>query len=947
MKQAPIPENDEARLKALSDYEMHANSPESWFDHMASAVSELCQAPIAMVSLIDRDEQLIKAASGFPCETNHTPRAESFCGYTILEDGVFEIFDTVDDERFCDNPAVTGELGIRFYAGAPLVNSEGYALGTLCVMDHKPRSLSDGQRAGLASLAAVTIQYMEARRSTTFANHLERLLDTSDDFIAIVDATTLQLLHGNTHLYRLIDTVLDCSELTQLTAMDIFPSLSRDFLKDLNTDDSNSASTTDVPSVPIISPGEVENQVRLRVTPSKVRERSVLLLVANDQSTILNSLQQAQAAREEVKKLGMVARLTQNPVIITDPLGKIEWANPSFERLTGYSLDDVVGKRPGDFLQGADTEAETRRRIAAALEKGEPVREVILNYHIDGRPYWLDLNVQPVYDDQGVLMNFVSVQTDITKLKETEQRQREARRAAEAANASKTAFLANASHELRTPLNGIIGIAEILARDPQRTDISAQLETLRNSANGLLDLINRLLDLSQIEAESMAISSNPFSLGDLLRSLEQMLRPEANRKGLLLSVGMDINTPDNLNGDGFRLRQILTNLLSNAIKFTEVGTVRLSVEALICSDESARFIFRVSDTGPGIPESVQDRIFDPFHQADETIVRNHGGVGLGLAISQRLVSLMDGSITLDSRVGEGTTFTVSLPFEVLSQAETSTPASDREATRALTGRDYKVLLVEDNEINRHLAADMLDGLGLRTVAYATGAAGLEAFRSDAFDLVLLDIQMPDMSGYEVVERMRAIEAERNNRTPILAVTAHNVASLDPRSAAFDALVSKPLTFETLQDVISDRLITPDDSASSRDAQGVQHKLKKVEPTPDTENRLIDKALVKSNLNGDIRLINTLTDLFERQHEHYLEIIDHAAQSGDMASLSDAAHKLKGAVGYFNQSGLWQDLAELEKAAGKETTEATAIRVANIREQIFSLAKEVRDFKISA
>ena len=946
MKQAPIPENDEARLEALHEYEMLAHSPESWFDHMASAVRELCQAPIALVSLVDRDEQLLKATSGLPCEVKSGSRAESFCGHAILEDGIFEIPDTTEDVRFRDNPAVTGDLGIRFYAGAPLVTSDGYALGTLCVMDHKPRRLSEGQRAALASLAEVAIQYMEARRSTIFANHLERLLDTSDDFVAVVDAATLQLLHANKQLYDLVDTAVDCSELTQLSATDLFPSLSGEFLKGLDTDDSDRAGTTDLPSVPIVSPGEARNQVRLRITPSKVRERSVLLLVANDRSAVLDSLRQAQLAREEAKKLGMVARLTQNPVIITDPQGTIEWANPSFERLTGYCLDNVTGKRPGDFLQGADTDAEARRRIAVALDEGEPVREMILNYDLSGRSYWLDLDIQPVHDDQGKLKHFVSVQTDITDLKQTEERQREARRAAEKANASKMAFLANVSHELRTPLNGIIGIAEILARNPERSDLPEQLVTLRETADGLLRLINKLLDFSQIEAESMTISPHPFSLAQLLRNLDQMLRPATNRKGIGLSIGADINIPDSLRGDSLRLSQLLTNLLNNAIKFTDTGSVRLSVEAPSGSNESVQIVFRVSDTGPGMSDSVQARIFEPFHQADESIVRQHGGTGLGLAICQRLVHLMDGSITLDSQVGEGTTFTVSLPLETASQAEVATLVADAEPTLSLAGQDYRVLLVEDNELNRQVAIAMLDEMGIETVGCETGTQGLDAFRNDAFDLVLVDIQMPDMSGYEVVEQMRTMEAERSNRTPMLAVTAHSLASLDARSRAFDALVGKPLTFEGLQNAIKGWLTAAGKSASTSEVYRSPRDSSEAESNPDIEDRLIEKALVESNLNGDARLVQTLTDLFERQHGHYLEMIDDAIQSDNMNALSDAAHKLKGAVGYFNQSELWQDVAELEKVAGEEATEKTAARVSQIRGHVLTLAEEVRRFSAS-
>ena len=826
MKQAPVPENDEARLRALHDYEVLASSPESWFDDIVAVAAELCHTPIALVSFVDRDKLLFKAASGLPPDLESGSRASSFCGHAILEKGLVEVADTSQDARFHDNPWVTGESGIRFYAGAALVNDDGYALGTICVMGHEPRRLSEGQRAGLSSFARVIVQYIETRRSETFGNHLKRLVDTSDDFVAVVDAATLQLLHANTHLYSLIDKTLDCAEPTQLSATDLFPSLSGEFLKSLNTGDPESASTTDLLSVPIVSPGEAQNQVRLRITHSRVRERPVLLLIAEDVSAVLECLREARLAREEAKNLGMIAMLSPNPAIITDPKGTIEWANPSFERMTGHRLDDVTGRQPGELLQGLDTDIEARRRIAAGLDNGEPVREVILNYGVDGRRYWLDLDIQPVRDDQGELKHFVSVQTDITQLKETEERHREARRAAEAADASKMAFLANVSHELRTPLNGIIGVAEILARNPERPDLPTQLATLRNCATGLLELINRLLDFSQIEAESMAINACPFDLTDLLKTLDHMLRTEANRKGIGLSIGADVSIPAHLHGDGFRLRQILTNLLNNAIKFTETGSVRLSVEAPSGSGDPGQLVFRVTDTGPGIPESVRERIFDPFQQADDSVVRRHGGTGLGLAISQRLVHLMGGSMTLESAVGEGTTFTVGLPFETVARDDVAAiraPETSAAALLAPSAREHRVLLVEDNEVNRHIAIAMLDELGIRSVGCESGTEGLQAFESHTFDLVLLDIQMPDMSGYEVAWTMRAMEAERGeDKTPILAVTAHSVASLDARSEAFDALVSKPLTFQRLQDAITSWLTASGDSAPDTESSGVHY-----------------------------------------------------------------------------------------------------------------------------
>lgn len=957
MQTAPIPDNDDERVKALRDYEMLAENPESWFDDIAKLVSDVCDTPIALLSLIDKDQQLFKATSGLPQHLRHAPRDTSFCGHAILEEEIFEITDTSKDERFADNPWVMGESHMRFYAGVPLINRDGYALGSLCAIGHEAKVLTDSQRESLKALGRVVMQHIETRRAETLSNHLANLLDTSDEFVAIVDARTLKLIHTNANLHSLVSLNIRCCEWDQVSATDIFPLLSEEYFKGIANDDRGHAAghnglstlTVDIPSTLIASEDEQKGVVHLRITPSRVRDRAVLLLEASDLSSVIETIREKHAAREEANNLGMVARLTQNAVIIAGPEGKIEWVNPSFEEMTGYSVYEVIGERPGDLLQGEETDASARKRIASALGQGESSQEVILNYTKDGTPYWVDIEIQPVFDDEGKIKHFVSVQTDITKLKAMEAHQAEARREAEAASEAKTAFLANVSHELRTPLNGIMGIAEIIARNPERSDIAEQLGTLRNSANGLLELINRLLDFSQIEAQSMTITPAAFSLNEVLRNIDQMLRPEANRKGIRLSMSADINIPTTLQGDSFRLRQILTNLINNAIKFTESGEVRISIDLASSSQENVSLAFKVSDTGPGMPKSVQKQIFDPFGQADASIVRRHGGAGLGLAISQRLATLMGGSMDVESEVGKGATFTVSLPFDETSSVPESKKDSQSESSsqQLSVDRNARVLLIDDNELNRQVGIAMLGEMGVEATGADSGREGLEIFNAEKFDLILLDVQMPDMSGYDVIEQMHAINAEHNTWTPVAAVTAHSAASLESRIELFDDLIHKPLTFDGLKDRIAYWLsaselppeenpdsvaLAEDDSVSVEASDGAW---------------LLDETLLWNNMGGDPNAVGTLIGLFERQHEDYLSSISSALREDDREGLANAAHKLKGAVGYFNQSGLWQSVAELEKRARDEEHAVVTDRASDIHERVLRLAKEVRKVGESA
>jgi signal transduction histidine kinase/ActR/RegA family two-component response regulator len=380
-----------------------------------------------------------------------------------------------------------------------------------------------------------------------------------------------------------------------------------------------------------------------------------------------------------------------------------------------------------------------------------------------------------------------------------------AREAAEAANRAKSEFLANMSHEIRTPLNGVLGMAQVMALSALDEVQTERLGVIRQSGEALLEILNSILDLSKIEAGQMKVEQSDFDLAATVSAACDPLGALATQKGVAFEVSMDREAAGRRRGDALRLRQVMANLVGNAVKFTEAGRICVRVRP-----QGDAVAFEVADTGVGIPQERQADIFEKFAQVDNSSTRRFGGTGLGLAICRELVMLMGGELSVESRLGEGSTFRFTLPLRRADAAPE--PAEPRAIGGLGHGAAVRVLVADDNATNRQIVAALLEPFALDLTLVKDGGEAVEACEHAAFDLVLMDIQMPRMSGVEATRQIRAREArEGRGRTPILALSAnvmtHQIAEY--RAAGVDGVVPKPIQAEQLFDALRETLARRD------------------------------------------------------------------------------------------------------------------------------------------
>ena len=509
-----------------------------------------------------------------------------------------------------------------------------------------------------------------------------------------------------------------------------------------------------------------------------------------------------------------------DPLVIIDKDGIITDVNSAAEQITGYPRNSLVGTDISNYF----TEPEmTRAGCHKAFRLGTVRDYELIMKHRDGAVTPVLFNASVYRDGDGQEMGVIVSARDISRIKQVEgelykhkqqleelvqhrtRQLQEAREQAEAASKAKSQFLANMSHEIRTPMNGIIGIAQLLRTSQLDPEQREWLDGLDLAANNLLSIINDVLDISKIEAGKVEIEKICFDLRACITEVFKSQKSAFKAKGLYWRKLIDKEIPVWLIGDSLRLKQVLINLLSNAVKFTETGGITLSVQINNEGPDTMQIQFSVSDSGIGMPSEVVEKLFAPFCQADLSTTRKYGGTGLGLAISKNLLELMGGGIWVESIVGRGSTFFFEVPFGI--KQDQSLPINDsiRQTTfrSPVTQRALYLLLVDDNELNLMFTTQLLKRRGYTVDCAVNGRQAVELSKNNGYDAVLMDVQMPEMSGIEAMQIIREREAASENHTPMIALTAHALVSDQEKllETGFDGYISKPITIEALLAVV--------------------------------------------------------------------------------------------------------------------------------------------------
>ena len=474
--------------------------------------------------------------------------------------------------------------------------------------------------------------------------------------------------------------------------------------------------------------------------------------------------------------------------------------NKGFAELVGIPAEQIKGRSVKDIFLNYNSSDYfvTEQRV---IDSGTAMYNVEEEVEYNGRLRWINTNLAPIRNAANEIIGLIGISWDITERKHFESDLMHSKELAEAGTMAKNEFIASISHEFRTPMNGIIGLAEILKNtvlDEAQDDL---LKGIVSSAENLLALVNDLLDFSAIEAGKMELDFHPFMLDRVLEDVFQVLNLKAREKSLGFSVIINEDVPKHLHGDSQRLRQIILNLTNNAVKFTEQGEIEIHIRLLNRAMDRALLRFEVKDTGIGIPPEAMNLLFKVFSRIKQKQHYLISGTGLGLSICKKLTDLMGGDIGVESVYGKGSTFWFTLPFE-LSGPKLQNPYNTQTAVEvSYSGK--KALVAEDNLINQKIVSFQLRRMGFEVELTDNGQAALEKFASMDFDLVILDIQMPILDGYQVAKAIRQQEKGTSAHLPIIALTA-NAMKGDRElylEAGMDGYVSKPFTSEMLQQAI--------------------------------------------------------------------------------------------------------------------------------------------------
>lgn len=777
-----------------------------------------------------------------------------------------------------------------------------------------------------AAIRDITNQKKASEELKATNYFLDLVLENIPNMLFVKDARDLKFVRFNKAGEELLGYTNE--ELIGKNNADFFPETEADFFTAKDREVLSQTNVIDIPEEPITTKsGEVRWLHTKKIPILEPSGKPLYLLGISEDIT-------EELQKTEMEKLAIAATKSFNSVIITNEHGIIEWVNEGFTSLTGYSLDEVKGTHGESLRRGADTGISEGTGYYKSVIQGKvPITYESKNYSKQGRAYWTITTLTPVLDKNGQVKRIIAIDSDITLGKQMEENLVNANKAAEDAlnkgneaieelmkakkeleesMSVKEQFLANMSHEIRTPMNAIVGFTDLALKTPLSPEQKQYIDAIKTSGENLIVIINDILDFSKIQSGKISFEQIEFSISQVVSTITELMLPKSVEKNIKLSKSIAKGVPERLIGDPTRLSQILLNLVGNAIKFTEKGEIKINIEQIAEKKDTVNLKFTISDTGIGIPKEKLPNIFDAFTQATYDTNRKYGGTGLGLAIVKQLVGLLGGDIKVTSKLKKGSVFTFNLTYRKNLNPEPAPKVNLNE--NVFTGiNDLNVLLVEDNVLNQILAQKVLSDWGWKVELADNGLSAVEKIEKQNFDMVLMDIQMPEMDGYEATHYIREKMPLPKSAIPIIAMTAHALSGEEEKclKAGMNGYVSKPFNPQKLYQKINSVLNMNNNVVNQGGEENHDEK-------NNTSHKHTDLTYLRGIANGSDAFIIQMLGIFIEQTPQTLVHMEKALKNKDWKSLRLIVHKMKPSIMFTGLGEIINDVPLLEKYAAEES-----------------------------
>jgi PAS domain S-box-containing protein len=725
---------------------------------------------------------------------------------------LFWLADALHDPRFATNPLVTSYPHLRFYAAAPIRLADGSTPGVLALAGVEPKPFDAKLANRLQDLADFVADEWARAQATRAREETERERDALFGTLgAVVEAIPVALALTDRDLRVMSCSVrwaqdmdLEPAEIKGRVLYELAPGFERwrPFYERCLAGQAVKADRVFAPYADGTS-----RWVQVELTPWRDAKGEVggLVIASYDITSMVEALERTERSEQRLTLAMEIADLHVYEMdyvrheLIKSGAEDTFFTEPKTYEALARDIWSTIDPRDLPAAQAAWAQFQA---------DGTPYKPEYRVIRTDDKEVWAAGASRLITDDKGRPTRLIGALQDITERKKAEKALVQAKEDAEAANRAKSTFLATMSHEIRTPLNGVLGMAQAMTADGLTETQRERLDVIRQSGETLLAILNDVLDLSKIEAGKLDLDEEgEFDISELARGAHGAFTAIANKKGLAFALEVEPDARGVYRGDSTRVRQILYNLVSNGLKFTEAGVVTVSV-----SRSGSMLRLSVADTGIGIPSDRLTSLFQKFEQADASTTRRYGGTGLGLAICRELAQLMGGAISAESVPGRGTTFVVTLPLaRIAGEAVRIERGASPSQPQPIEELRLRVLAAEDNSVNQLVLRTLLNQAGVQPLIVENGRQAVEAWAQETWDVILMDVQMPDMDGPTAAREIRAREAaEGRARTPIIALTANAMAHqvAEYRAAGMDGFVAKPIEvarlFAALQQVLEEQ-----------------------------------------------------------------------------------------------------------------------------------------------